>query len=269
MTVFRESCNYLSLLPSANGQEKFRSSMLNVCYAAWTREEVSQRRRPNSENTVQSSKELDIMNQINLQNRLAVSNGTVKNGQSNAMQPASQTTENGQAEKKRLGLLAVLAVGVDAASSFLKSKMEKAVSAAAAAVFVGFLAKQPKKTRFASIPLFALLAAFFIASPQGMAGYRGYWAPKYDEQYYNRTTHVWINIPFTKKRIRTVNLSRNKDKMKSDFWSKYYKPDSIIIGQASETIYKNDGATYERRELTTHYRSGAIATWGFLPRCKR
>ena len=66
------------------------------------------------------------MNQINLQNRLAVSNGTVKNGQNKAMQLASQTTESPATAKKHLGLLAVLAVGVDAAASFLKSKMEKA-----------------------------------------------------------------------------------------------------------------------------------------------
>ncbi len=131
------------------------------------------------------------MNQINLQNRLEVSKGTIKNEPNNAMQPASQTTENGQAEKKSplncIGLFAILAVGVDAAASFLKAKMEraaavaaqvgaavlkskKAVSAAATAVLVRIRPEPPKKARLVvSTPILALLAGIFAVQPQAMA----------------------------------------------------------------------------------------------------
>ncbi len=136
------------------------------------------------------------MNQINLQNRLAVSNGTVKNGQNNAMQPASPTTESPETAKKRLHLLASLAIGVDAAASFLKTKMEKAaavvsqvgaavlqskktISAAADAVIGAVQPKSQKiavnhlakgKARLAvSAPILALLAGIFAVQPQAMA----------------------------------------------------------------------------------------------------
>ena len=170
------------------------------------------------------------MNQLNLQNRLAISNGTVKNGQNNAVQPASQTTELPVTAKKRLGLLAVLAVGVDAAASFLKSKMEKAaavasqvgaavlkftkaVSAAADAV-LGAVQIQPPmiaekrlakgKARFVvSAPILALLAGIFIAQPQAMAQFLDYGPrlpvggalPYYDIKEQSRTTTLSSNIP--------------------------------------------------------------------------
>ncbi len=161
------------------------------------------------------------MNQINLQNRLEASNGTGKNEPNNAMQLASQVTESPETAKKRLGLLAVLAVGVDAAASFLKSKMEKAaavasqvgaavlntkkaVSAAASAVFVGLLPKQPKKARLASVPLFALLVAFFIASPNCIAWWeqRGIWTPSYDETV-SRVSNPTMRTPVGGVPIRT------------------------------------------------------------------
>ena len=161
------------------------------------------------------------MNQINLQNRLAVSNGTVKNGQNNTMQPASQTTESPETAKKRLGLLAVFAVGMDAAASFLKSKMEKAaavasqvgdavlkskkaVSTAAADILVGLLPELPKKARFAvSAPILALLAGIFAAQPQAMAQYLDYGPrlpvgaplPYYDVKEQSRSTALSPNIP--------------------------------------------------------------------------
>ena len=136
------------------------------------------------------------MNQINLQNRLAVSNGITKNEPNNAMQPALQTTESPETAKKRLGLLAVLAVGVDVAASFLKSKMEKAaavasqvgaailkskkaVSAAAAAILGAAIQPKPQKiaekrlakakARLASASILALLAGIFAVQPQAMA----------------------------------------------------------------------------------------------------
>ena len=214
MTAFRESRMLLSLLASAN-----RWKLALFALLGFGNRPGRGKRLPkgagHSENTVQSSKELDIMNQINLQNRLEVANGTVKNEPNNAMQPASQTTENGQAEKKsplnRIGLFAILAVGADAAASFLKSKMEKAAavafkvgaailkakqaaSAAAAAVFVGIRPEPTKKARLASISLFALLAAFFIASPNGMATPRGIWLPEYEEQHTRQTVSNGITI---------------------------------------------------------------------------
>ena len=165
------------------------------------------------------------MNQINLKNRLDVSNGTTKNELNNAMQPASQTTESPETAKKRLGLLAVLVVGVNAAASFLKSKMEKvaavasqvgaailkskkAVSAAAASILGDIQPKPQKiaenrlakaKARLAvSAPILALLAGIFSAQPQGMAVPRGTWLPKYEmtQKYRNVTqfapqTYLW------------------------------------------------------------------------------
>ena len=138
------------------------------------------------------------------QNRLGNSNGIGQDNSKEVMRNASQTTENGQAEKKSpldcIGLLAILAVGVDAAASFLKSKLEKAaavaakvgaaiseskkaVSAAAVDVLVRIRIEPPKKARrLASIPLFALLTAFFLASPNCIAGFRGIWAPYYKSE---------------------------------------------------------------------------------------
>ena len=182
------------------------------------------------------------MNQINLQNRLAVSNGTVKNEQNKAMQPASQTTESPETAKKRLGLFAVLAVGVDAAASFLKSKMEKAaavasqvgaavlkstkaVSAAAAAVLVRIRPEPPKKACLASIPLFALLIASFIAQPQGMAVPRGVWLPKYEEKQEFRTV--------TQYALQTYLWDTE-----IEFSSEYKKPGTAVQGKAVEEKHK-------------------------------
>ena len=145
------------------------------------------------------------MNQINLQNRLAVSNGIVKNGQNKAMQLASQTTESPETAKKYLGLLAVLAVGVDAAASFLKSKMEKAADAVLGTVqiqppkiAVNRLAKG-KARLVVSAHILALLAGIFAASPDGMATPRGIWLPKYKRVQEHR--HIIFQrtyIPFLK-----------------------------------------------------------------------
>ena len=174
------------------------------------------------------------MNQLNLQNRLAVSNGTVKNGQNNAMQPASQTTELPETAKKRLGLLAILAVGVDVAASFLKSKMEKAaavasqvgaaiseskkvVSAAAASVLVRIRPEPPKKARLASIPILTLLAAFFFAQPQAMAQLN-ITGPL---PYYDKKVHLKAHIVYTVPIIG--------DLVTPDSWTLSYRFNSEIF----------------------------------------
>ena len=133
------------------------------------------------------------------------------------MQSASQTTKSPETAKKALGPLAVLAVGVDAAASFLKSKMEKAaavasqvgaavlnskkaVSAAAAAVLVGLLPKQFKKTRL--VVSASILAGIFAAQNQGMAIPRGTWLPKYEmTQKYRNVTHYAIQTYWWKTEI--------------------------------------------------------------------
>ncbi len=193
--------------------------MLNGSYAAWTREEVSRKRRPNRRIQNRLDTQLDMKKVAFYSKPLDDSNGTVKNVQNNAMQPASQTTESPETVKN--GLLAVLAVGVDAAASFLKSKMEKAaavasqvgaavlnskkaVSAAASAVFVGLLPKQPKKARLAvSAPILALLACIFSAQPQAMSQYLDYGPhlpvgaplPFYEIKNQSRATTLTPNIP--------------------------------------------------------------------------
>ncbi len=222
------------------------------------------------------------MNQINLQNRLAVSNGTVKNGQNNAMQPALQTTENGQAEKKsplnRIGLFAILAVGVDAAASFLKAKMEKAaavasqvgaailkskkaVSAAATAILGVIQPKLQKiaenrpakaKARLASALRFALLAAFFIASPQAMAG----WAPpaqnvpEYKDNHFEKTLRISVGrrtLPIWTPYYKTYK-----------FHSKYY-PYNLkyygrhIVGKATSTHWTGLGTRLSGGKVTYFY----------------
>ena len=119
------------------------------------------------------------------------SNGTVKNGQNDKMQTSDQPPKTPwflrlpEAILRQIGL-AVLAVGVDAAASFLKSTMEKtaavasqvgaavlkskkAISAAASAVLVRIRPEPSKKTRLASASILALLAGIFIAQNQGMA----------------------------------------------------------------------------------------------------
>ena len=208
------------------------------------------------------------------QNRLDDSNESVKVNSNNAMQPASQTTESPATAKKRLGLLAVLAVGADAAASFLKSKMEKAAavaakvgaavlkstkaaSAAAAAVLVGLLPKPPKKARLASIPLFALLTAFFIASPNGMAtsGLEIYWTPSYDEEHWTRAAGV-MPIPFGSYLV-PVNDPYIK---RSSFSSEITPPSWSVAGYVSKTFYYPSGRIKTSHQ-TTYYSLGRVASY--------
>ena len=123
------------------------------------------------------------MTRTNLKNRLDDSNESIKVTHNNAMQSASQTMESPTTAKKgllsRIGLLAILAVGVDAAASFLKSQMEKAAAIASqvgagilkskkavSAVLVELRHEPPKKARLmVSAPILALLAVFFLAQP--------------------------------------------------------------------------------------------------------
>ena len=173
------------------------------------------------------------MNQINLQNRLAVSNGTVKNGQINAMQPASQTTESPATAKKRLGLLAVLAVGVDAAASFLKSKMEKAADAVLGAVQI----QPPKiaekrlakgKARLTSALLLAFLVGIFAAQPQAIAQYLDYGPvlpvggalPYYDKQIHENM-----------QTVRTIPIFGDIVDSREN-WRIYYRFNSEVLSPA-------------------------------------
>ena len=169
--------------------------MLNGSYVAWTRGEVPQRRRPTRRIQNRLDTQLDMKKVAFYSKPLDDSNGSIKVTHNKAMQTASQTTESPETAKKRLGLLAVLAVGVNAAASFLKSKMEKAaavasqvgaavlkskkaVSAAFTAILGAIWPKPQKiaekhfakgKARLASASILALLAGIFIAQNQGMA----------------------------------------------------------------------------------------------------
>ncbi len=216
------------------------------------------------------------MSQIMPPNQLDDSNGSIQVTHNNAMQSASQTTESPASAKKtpppkRFGLLAILAIGVDAAASFLKSKMEKAaavasqvgaavlksqkaVFSAAAALLVRIRPEPPKKTRLASVPLFALLAVFFAAQNQGMAVPRGIWLPKYEEH------NKWRNVVLVSARIPIGGLPVGpvvtplpQTLIWGDnwsFWSEYYTPGSYyIVGRAKETRYIGG---YARARKTTH-----------------
>ena len=201
------------------------------------------------------------------------------------MQPASQTTESPETAKKRLGLLAVLAVGVDVAASFLKAKMEKAAavasqvgaailkskkmaSAAAAAVLGAVQIQPPKiaenrlakgKARLASIPLFALLAIFFAASPQGMttSGLEIYWTPSYDEVRFTRTAPTQIG-PFSIVSNDPIYIKRYS------FGSEKTPPSWSVAGYVSETYYTGNAPLTERIRThyqTTYYSLGRVASY--------
>ena len=208
-------------------------------------------------------------------NRLDESNGSIQVTHNNAMQTASQTTESPETAKKRLGLLAFLAVGADAVASFLKSKMEKAaavvsqvgdsvlkskqaVSAAAAAVLVRIRPEPPKKARFASVPLFALMAVFFLASPTGMAtGPQIYWTPSYDEVRFTRTAPTQIG-PFSIVSNDPIYIKRYS------FSSEKTPPSWSVAGYVSETYYTGNAPLTERiktHHQTTYYSLGRVASY--------
>ncbi len=181
----------------ANGRKTFAIALLNSSYTAWTREEVSQRRRPTRRIQNRLDTQLDMKKVTFYSKPLDDSNGTTKNEQNKAMQPASQTTESPETAKKHLGLLAVLAIGVDAAASFLKAKMEKAaavaskvgaailkskkaVSSTAPAVLARIRPELPKKARLA-------VSAFLLASiitPQLNAWINLIYLPVYERVHY-------------------------------------------------------------------------------------
>ena len=165
------------------------------------------------------------MTPLNSKNSLDESTGSIKVNHNNAMNANEQSTKTPwflrlpEAILRKNGLLAVLAVEVNAAASFLKSKMEKAaavaskvgaavlkikkaVSAAAAAILGAVQRKSQKiaekrfaKTRLASAHILALLAGIFAASPDGMATPRGIWIPAYEEHYYNKLRKIALDLP--------------------------------------------------------------------------
>ena len=215
------------------------------------------------------------------QNRLDHPNGIGQDNSKEVMRNASQTTESPATAKKRLGLLAVLAVGVDAAASFLKSKMEKAaavasqvgaailnpkkaVSAAVAAVLVRIRLEPPKKARrLASATLLALLAGIFAAQNQGMAVPRGVWLPAYEEHYYNRLRKVAVDIPVVGQiPVPTVEPWSHK----TSLWSTYYPPINIpntftyFVGSVTEATYSLFGWRRDSYKTTTHISGGLKLT---------
>ena len=147
-------------------------------------------------------------------NRLDDSNGSIKNGQNDKMQTSDQSPKTPwflrlpEAILRKSGLLAVLAIGVDAAASFLKTKMEKAaavaskvgaailkskkaISAAATAILVAIQPKPQKiaenrlakgKACLASATILALLAG--IATPQLNAWMNLIYLPFYERVHY-------------------------------------------------------------------------------------
>ena len=198
------------------------------------------------------------------------------------MQLASQTTELPATAKKRLGLLAILAVGVDAAASFLKSKMEKAAAVAsqvgaavlkskkavfsAADAVLGAVQIQPPmiaEKRLASIPLFTLLVVFFLASPNGMAVPRGVWLPAYEEHYYNKLRKIAVDIPVVGQ-IPVPNVEPWSHK--TSLWSTYYPPINIpttftyFVGSVTEATYSLLGWRRDSYKTTTHISGGLKLT---------
>ena len=185
---------------------------------------------------------------------------------------------------RKNGLLAVLAVGVNAAAPFLKSKMEKAaavasqvgaailkskkaISAAAASILGDIQPKPPKiaenrlakaKARLASIPLFALLIASFIASPNGMAtGPYIYWTPSYDEVRFTRTAPTQIG-PFSIVSNDPIYIKRYS------FSSAMLPPSASVAGHVSETHYTGNAPLTERIKTshqTTYYSLGRVASY--------
>ena len=78
MTVFRESRNILFPVSSGKQAGILVFSPLNVCDNGLDAGRGFPKAPAKFRKYSKSSKEFDIMNQLNLQNRLAVSNGTVK-----------------------------------------------------------------------------------------------------------------------------------------------------------------------------------------------
>ena len=203
------------------------------------------------------------------------------------MQPASQTTELPETAKKRLGLLAVLAVGVDVAASFLKSKMEKAASVAsqvgaaiseskkavssAAAAVLGDIQPKPSKiaenrlakgkARLASLPLFALLAGIFIAQHQAMAIHFWYTLPKYNEketeQYISLLNTVSLYIPIL--RVTITIPAPSPEITQYEFSSEIKIPSGTIVSSASEDFYDVNG-NLEDTKSTVYLNGGGVIT---------
>ena len=176
---------------------------------------------------------------------------------------------------KALGLLAFLAIGADAAASFLKSKMEKAaavasqvaaavlkskqaVFSAAAAILVRIRTEPPKKARLASIPLFVLLASIFAASPQGMAtGPYIYWTPSYDEERWTRSAG-FMPIPFGGYLV-PVNDPYIK---RYSFSSEKTPPSWSVAGWVAKTYYQGGVlARIKTSHQTTYYSLGRVASY--------
>lgn len=208
------------------------------------------------------------------QNRLDESNESIKVTHNNAMQSASQTTESPETAKKRLGLLTVLAVGVDAAASFLKSKMEKAAAvasqvgaailkskkaaaSAAASVFVGIRPKPPKKARLVvSAPILALLAGIFAVQPTAMAtGPYIYWTPSYDETV-SRVSNPTLRTPIGGVPIRTPF----RYKKSYSFESEITPPSWSVAGWVGKTFYYPSGRIKTSHQ-TTYYSLGRVASY--------
>ena len=275
MTVFRESRNILFPVSSGKQAGILVFSPLNVCDNGLDAGRGFPKAPAKFRKYSKSSKEFDIMNQINLQNRLAVSNGTVKNVSNNAMQPASQTTESPETAKKRLGLLAVLAVGVDAAASFLKSKMEKAaavasqvgaaiseskktISAAAVAILVVLRPEPSKKARFASIPILALLAGIFASQPQAMAQVHpvnefitANYLAKYTSHHHRQFTTALTTIPrFGVVERPSADRVLGLWEHRGSFQSYYNPPTYWIVGHAAEVSSRIQRTTTIWRAIT-------------------
>ena len=213
------------------------------------------------------------------------SNGTVKNGQNDKMQTSDQPPKTPwflrlpEAILRQIGL-AVLAVGVDAAASFLKSTMEKtaavasqvgaavlkskkAISAAASAVLVRIRPEPSKKTRLASASILALLAGIFIAQNQGMATPRGVWLSAYEEHYYNRLRKTALDLPVVGRvAVPTIEPWSHR----TSLWSTYYPPINIpntftyFVGSVTEATYSLFGWRQDSYKTTTHISGGLKLT---------
>ncbi len=194
------------------------------------------------------------------------SNGSIKVTHNKAMQSASQTIESPASAKKapppkRFGLLAVLAIGVDAAASFLKSKIEKAaalasqvgaavlkskkaVSAASTAVLGDIQPKPQKiaanrlakgKARLASALLFALLIASFIASPNGMAFILPETGPL---PYYEKEKHYNVQA------VRSIPFIVDLADYYNDVWTLMRRFNSEVFSPAFRELFGISGVTH-------------------------
>ena len=237
------------------------------------------------------------MTPLNSKNSLDESTGSIKVTHNNAMNANEQSTKTPwflrlpEAILRKNGLLAVLAVGVNAAAPFLKSKMEKAaavasqvgaailkskkaISAAAASILGDIQPKPPKiaenrlakaKARLASIPLFALLIASFIASPNGMAGFRGIWTPFYERTEYWKQTHTKANVPLLGQVTTPIVKFYGRT---YQFSSAMLPPSASVAGHVSETEYDTSllrGSvlfpSIETSHQTTYYSLGRVSSY--------